>query len=266
MGNSCGTVRASSGDFGSMYAIGTRVELDGTHVIPYRTNASVPEKLLRKLVVAMSRIATHYFPEVLSVIQDLEGDTGMPPVTPREGAPPLEVATLPLEVSMPPLEQVSQPLEVSRKRRRQRIGYSIDMSCDLGNSSHYDIHDASQGFSVWTEEQPGVAANWYFIMPNVHGTRLDGPPFAGVAIKLRHGTAISWDGRVVRHCTSITMPDGIDGRSPLDSHRKRDFANHVYGTFTAAKERIVEAGRRFAAATAASSNSSNSSKSSNERD
>ena len=134
MGNRRGTVRASSGDFGSMYAIGTRVELDGTHVVPYQTNASLPEKLLRKLVVAMSRIATHYFPEVLSVIQDLEGDTGMPPVTPREGAPPLEVATLPLEVSM--------PLDVSPTCRRQRVGYSIDMSCDLGNSSHIDVHDA----------------------------------------------------------------------------------------------------------------------------
>jgi hypothetical protein len=155
---------------------------------------------------------------------------------------------------MPPLEQVSQPLEVSRKRRRQRVGYSIDMSCDLGNSSHYDIHDASQGFSVWTEEQPGVAANWYFIMPNVHGMRLDGSSYAGLAIKLHYGTAICWDGRVVRHCTSITMPDGLEGRSPLDSscQKKAAVSNHVYGTFTAAKERIVEAGRRFAAAAAAS--------------
>jgi hypothetical protein len=121
------------------------------------------------------------------------------------------------------------------------------MSCNLGNSSHFDVHDASQGFSVWTEEHQGVAKNWYFIMPNVHGRKFDGSTFAGVAVKLRHGTAISWDGRVVRHCTSITMPDGIDGGSPLDGKRKRDFANHVYGTFTAAKERIVQAGRQFAA-------------------
>jgi hypothetical protein len=46
------------------------------------------------------------------------------------------------------------------------------------------------------------------------------------------------------------MPDGIDGRSPLDSHQKGDFANHVYGTFSAAKERIVQTGRKFAAAAA----------------
>ena len=96
-----------------------------------------------------------------------------------------------------------------------RVGYSIDMSCNLGNSSHFNAHDASQGYSVWTEEHRGIARNWFFIMPNVHGRKLDGSSFAGVAIKLHHGTAISWDGRVVRHCTSITMPDGVDGGSPL---------------------------------------------------
>lgn len=91
-----------------MYAIELRVELDGTHVVPYRTNASIPEKLFWKLVVAMSHIATHYFPEVLSVIQDLEGKTGMPAVSPMKGAPPLAVATLPLEDQLS-LKQVSLP-------------------------------------------------------------------------------------------------------------------------------------------------------------
>lgn len=217
---------------------------------PIPENASVPEELLQKLVVAMSHIATHYVSEVLSVIRDLEGDTGMPPVTPMEGAPPLEVATLPLEGSLPPLEQVSPTL------RRQHVGYSIDMSCDLCSLSHYDIHDASQGFSVWTEqEQPGIVANWYVIMPNVHGMRLDGSSYAGLAIKLHYGTAILWDGRVVRYsCTSITMPDGHEGRRPLDSSRQKKAAvsNHVYSMFTAAKECIVEADRCFAEAATAS--------------
>ena len=141
-----------------------------------------------------------------------------------------------------------------KKGRRHRVGYSIDMSCDLGNSSHYDVHDASpQGFSVWTEERPGAAEDWYFIMPNVHGRKLDGSLFDGLVIKLFHGAAISWDGRVVRHCTSITMPDGLEDEegAPVGGHRERDFANHVYGTFTAAKERIVQAGRFAAAAGAA---------------
>ena len=124
------------------------------------------------------------------------------------------------------------------------------MRVDLGNSSHYDVHDASQGCNFWTVERPGVAKGWYFILPNFYGKRLDGSSFAGVAIKLHHGTAISWGGRVVRHCISITMPDGIDSRSPLDSHQKGDFVNRVYGTFTAAKVLIVHARRKFAAAMA----------------
>jgi hypothetical protein len=107
-----------------------------------------------------------------------------------------------------------------------RVGYTVDMSVDLGNSSHSDIHDASQGFIVWTEEVPGRGANWYIIMPNLHDVRPDGRPFAGIAIKLGHGVAI-------RHCTSLSMPDGIDGKRVGDGHSR--FNNHLYGTFTAAK-------------------------------
>jgi hypothetical protein len=78
-----------------------------------------------------------------------------------------------------------------------------------------------------TEDTPGTGANWFFLLPNVHGVRDDSTHFNGIAIKLRHGTVISWDGRVVKHCTAVPIPGGN---------------NHVYGTFTAAKERIVGVG------------------------
>ena len=69
-----------------------------------------------------------------------------------------------------------------------------------------------------------------------------------MAVKLGHGVvAISWDGRVIRHCMSVSHPDGMEYRrvgKVKDSH----FCNHLYGTFTAAKERIVWAGRAEAAA------------------
>ncbi len=39
------------------------------------------------------------------------------------------------------------------------VARTIDMSVNLGNSSHYDVNDCSQGFAVWTEEMPGKAAN-----------------------------------------------------------------------------------------------------------
>jgi hypothetical protein len=41
------------------------------------------------------------------------------------------------------------------------VGFTIDMSVDLGNSSHYDVGNVSQGFSVWTEEVPGLTSNLY---------------------------------------------------------------------------------------------------------
>jgi hypothetical protein len=122
------------------------------------------------------------------------------------------------------------------------------MSVNLGNSSHFDVHDASQGFAVWTEEVPGSGENWFFVLPNVHGLKTDGvTKFRGMAVKLGHGVAISWDGRVIRHCTSVSHPDGMEYArvgEVKDSH----FRNNLYGTFTAAKERIVRAGRAEAAA------------------
>ena len=49
-----------------------------------------------------------------------------------------------------------------------RVGFSIDTSVDLGNSSHFfDTNDASQGYSVWTEDVPGMSDNWYFARPNM---------------------------------------------------------------------------------------------------
>jgi hypothetical protein len=51
------------------------------------------------------------------------------------------------------------------------------------------------------EEEPGRAKNWAFIIPDVaiNGSR-------GVVIKLFHGAVVSWDGRKIRHCSSIPKP------------------------------------------------------------
>ena len=68
---------------------------------------------------------------------------------------------------------------------------------------------------------------------------------SGVVIKLYHGTAISWDGRVIRHCTSVSRPDGADS-APVSAGSWTS-VNHLFGTFTAAKEKVVAAGRASAA-------------------
>ena len=115
------------------------------------------------------------------------------------------------------------------------------MSVNLGNSSHYDVNDATQGYAVWTEENPSMGSNWFFVMPNVHGKRPDGVPFLGLAVRLCHGAAISWDGRALRHCTSISMPEGPEGERV--KRTRQNFQNNLFGTFTSAKEKIVAAGR-----------------------
>ena len=109
-----------------------------------------------------------------------------------------------------------------------RVSHTMDVSVDLSNSSHYDANDASQSFSIWTEDSPGTTNSWYFILPNVSGKKnISGRTYDGVAIKLTHGTLISWDGRLIRHCTSV-----------MD----RKEGCHVYGTFFGAKTKVVHYG------------------------
>ena len=85
--------------------------MDGKTVVPYKTNTSVPMKVLQSVVLSMCRIATYFFPEVLSVIRDTKGDTGLPPVSPMDGAPPSKV------VPPSPLALVALPLRVTHQGR-----------------------------------------------------------------------------------------------------------------------------------------------------
>jgi hypothetical protein len=65
-----GTSRARGGDVGTMHAIGTHVDLDNISTSAYRANLCVPERLLRNMVVSLSRLGSHCFPQVYSVIRD----------------------------------------------------------------------------------------------------------------------------------------------------------------------------------------------------
>ena len=120
------------------------------------------------------------------------------------------------------------------------VGGKIAMSVDMANASYVDDHNASQGFCVWTGEIPGMAYGcWHFVMPNICGTKEDGTQFNGVAVRLHHGTAISCDDRLIGSRTSPSRPDGEDG---FTVGGWKETQNHVYGTFTAAKYRLVNAG------------------------
>jgi len=210
-------VRSAGGDVGCMHAIGMRVEGDGVSVNPFAANGKVPKSVLQEMVAALCCVGRLCFPDLMHLIKTLESDSGVPVMSPMDGI------------------------------GWDWVARTIDMSVNLGNSSHYDVNDCSQGFAVWTEEMPGKAANWYFVMPNVHGTRADGTPFSGLAVRLYHGVAISWDGRVLRHCTSVLKPDGEDS-AKVSSGGGQRFDNHLYGTFTACKEKITKAGRANACA------------------
>ena len=92
---------------------------------------------------------------------------------------------------------------------------AIVQSQNLVNAAHYDVDDKTMSIATWTELDIGKAINWYFILPNV--TR-DG--HKGIAIKLRNGVTIAWDGRTIFHCSTV----GDVG-----------MANNVYGTFFGGK-------------------------------
>ena len=103
----------------------------------------------------------------------------------------------------------------------------MDLSVILANSTHFDVNDASQGFSIWTEDHPGSTDDWYFVLPNMKG-KFPGTEreYNGIAIKLSDGVLIGWDGRLIRHGTSV-----VGSR-----------VGNIYGTFFAAKTRIIQYG------------------------
>jgi hypothetical protein len=100
--------------------------------------------------------------------------------------------TLKSTEGLPPLEEMGG---------KYGPGHVIMISRNLGNSPHIDNADGSRSIAFWVEEEPGRAKNWSFLLPDVS---IDGS--LGVVIKLFHGAVISWDGREVRHCSSITEP------------------------------------------------------------
>ena len=85
--------------------------------------------------------------------------------------------------------------------------------------------------------------NWYFVLPNLHGILVDGKSNDGVAVKICHDSAISWNAHIIRHCTSLSRLDGV-GTNVVGS--ANGMVNQLYGTFTCANERLVNAWRKRA--------------------
>ena len=114
-----GSSRAGRGDLGSMHPIGTRILRNGVTTADYAANSKVPQRFLRKFVKLLANTGANCFPDVLAVMQDIEGNTGIQPVA-----------------------------CMVDKGSEDRVAYSIYMSVDLENSSQYNVGDVLQGFSV----------------------------------------------------------------------------------------------------------------------
>jgi superfamily II DNA helicase RecQ len=105
------------------------------------------------------------------------------------------------------LPGVSTNIADAEKKKQQKLcapmihgpGSSIMMSRNLGNASHLDVNDKSYSVTIWAEEKKDLAENWFYVMPNV---KYNGS--LGVVVRLSHGTVIAWDGRLIRHCTTVT--------------------------------------------------------------
>ena len=68
-----------------------------------------------------------------------------------------------------------------------RVSNTMDVSVDLSNASHYNVNDALQSFSIWTEDFPNTTLNWYFILPKKCGKQSpNGRTYIGVSFKLTY--------------------------------------------------------------------------------
>jgi hypothetical protein len=221
-----GTARAKSADVGTMFAIGTKIPYErkdpGTKVLstaPYAANGYISEGVLRNLVPAMATLESRCFPQVYPVVRDTEGNSGLQPVSPMDGeALPTpsdsinrvevigvaegSIIAVALRVSSDgdnddDADEVSLAIallerSLAKEECQRQVGNTIDMSVNLGILSHSDVRNVSQGFSMWTEDLPGCGANWFFVLPNVHGLKPDGvTKFRGMAVKRGCCVAIS---------------------------------------------------------------------------
>ena len=108
---------------------------------------------------------------------------------------------------------------VNNNGNRKSLGGTQDTSpwvtmsvstVDYCNEDHLDGLDACQGITIWHESNPPRRnqppnhnlTNWYFCFPNME-IFIAGSWVKGVAVPLRHGTVITWDARLIRHCTAF---------------------------------------------------------------
>jgi hypothetical protein len=82
---------------------------------------------------------------------------------------------------------------------------------NYGNEAHQDYHDECQGIAIWHSShgfhpcgprKKQQVQNWFFVFPDMM-IMVNNKWHKGVAIQLYPGTVVSWDARLLRHCTAV---------------------------------------------------------------
>lgn len=105
-------------------------------------------------------------------------------------------------------EDIQRTMLNLRKSVPSFLGGDSGLCCEMTQSQHslvteYHVdQDISKSLSIWSVQKGHVhdPEGWYFVLPFLSCT-VEGKKYRGVAVKLKHGAAIEWDGRVIFHCT-----------------------------------------------------------------
>jgi hypothetical protein len=160
-----GTCHHEVGNLGEMYGLEYRSKAKG--IIYKQTKVQITAGLMEEVAVGVKKYMREQFGDIPADIRSAESGGNW-----------------------------AKPLKVMGGQ--DGPGGTMMVSCNLGNSSHYNIADQSQTFVNWAEKRMGMAGNWFLVFPNlsINGSN-------GVVIRLHHGIAITWDGRKLRHSSWI---------------------------------------------------------------
>lgn len=76
--------------------------------------------------------------------------------------------------------------------------------------AHFDLDVSEYSISIWNSEDGTDPEGWYFVLPIVGG-KYGGKGYKGVAIRLRDGVGIEWNGRSLRHCSTSPKKKNVFG-------------------------------------------------------
>ena len=84
----------------------------------------------------------------------------------------------------------------------------IFQSRNLENEAHFDYRDLSRCCVCWSSADGKDHNGWFLVFPDVmYNDKSEGVTYHGIAVRLRDGILVSWDGRKIHHCSSRPSGD-----------------------------------------------------------